>query len=227
MMKLKIYFLFILAGSSLPLAQGATRTIQFAGIASSRFSNAAINNENVKMFCTVVVVNTGGTAQKITGIKFARYDATTGGTSFSSAGTSHLIGTTLSGTDTTGTTSDRTSAVLQPGGMCIIRARFDSISFDERTGVCAGKSQSPTTPRRRRDQLSPGIDRDRPESMVMGGVLSAALPVRTADQRRQLRCLGSRCQLRLRDVWQRVQSPDESGIARRLARKNVTLMERA
>ena len=226
MMKLKIYFLFILAGSSLPLAQGATRTIQFAGIASSRFSNAAINNENVKMFCTVVVVNTGGTAQKITGIKFARYDATTGGTSFSSAGTSHLIGTTLSGTDTTGRPQ------IAPARSCSQAACASSARDLTRSRLTSGRVFARANLSRRQLRVGAGI------SCRLGSIATVQSPWSWAASCRLLYQSGPPINGGSYDA-SAVAVNYGSGMSGNgykaqmnlellaLARKNVTLMERA
>jgi len=170
---LKISLTTLALISTVP-AEGAIRTIQFGGVAGADFSTAEVNNANLSAQCTVSVVNTGTTQQRITALTFMGYDSSSQNTTGNAwAAPDQMQVRNASG----GAQSDTTciNQILDEGGVCLARIALSTFSMDGRYTVCAGRfTIEDVTASSPGSAVASGTVTMHQETMVLGGVLSGA-----------------------------------------------------
>ncbi|MBL7715002.1 MAG: hypothetical protein JNL01_06000 [Bdellovibrionales bacterium] len=157
---IKKFLIFGLGAISSFPAFAATRTVQFAGLASVEANFTVIQELNTQAVCTVIIVNTGQTAQIVDGIEFINSPSALG-SSFTAA---------------VGCGNGAAGQTIAAGQTCAATYRPSTYIQDLRQGVCAGR----ITVRDANDNSPGSVTATGSigvmlESQVMGGTLAGAL----------------------------------------------------
>lgn len=148
--------LALLVGSFSGPAHAATRTVQFAGLASVEANFAVIQQLNQQAVCSVLIVNTGQTPQRAITVDFVNTTSTPGASTFASTG--------------------GCAGPLNSGASCMVTFRPDVYIQDLRQAMCAGRvtvsDNDDNTPGSVTATASISVAL---ESQVMGGTLAGAL----------------------------------------------------
>jgi hypothetical protein len=140
----------------------AQRIVSYAGLTGLELQTTRLANLNNNAFCTLMIVNTGGTRQTLVSIQ----------TLTTTLGAGSVLTTTAAGALFNTCTP---SADLIPGASCYVNYAVPTFLGSERYGLCAGtitvQDFDPSLPG---SVVATGNITVQQEAMVMGGVLSGA-----------------------------------------------------